>query len=227
MQFKRRTAVRPKKALNGKRLRGVLSWKEAVGRSDEDILDLMDRGYVFELAGGTTSSNTVMANPIYLPKATVVSTDQTVNQGDMVWWDPVNYTLKPLTTPTAVAVSATGGFIGVAQGQANPNVYPTPAAGTPAENLPGMIVQRGGTVKVHSTTGDGSYYPYEPVTVGADAQTVTRGGQTTANRVGFVIVPLPSSARGAPGATPAPETVAGGTDLELWIEPKFPGTYLL
>lgn len=227
MLRKRKTAVRPTRNIVGKPLKGIIGIRELFGRSNEDLQNLLNMGYDFQVAGGTTPTNTVLANPIYLPRGVVVSTDQTINQGDLVWWDATNYTLKPITNATQVAVGASGGLIGAAQGTDNPNVYPAPAAGVPSENLPGIVVQRGGSVRMNSTTGDGSYFPFEPVTIGADAQTITRGGETTANRVGFIMVPAPVSARGAPGATPLPETVAGGQGVELWLEVKFPDTALL
>jgi hypothetical protein len=62
---------------------------------------------------------------------------------------------------------------------------------------------------------------------GVDAQTVTKGGATSANRVGVVIVPPPTVPRGAAGATPVPETAAGGTRVRVWIERKFPSTSLV
>lgn len=229
MQFKKRKLAVRRNAI-GKPFRGTIALSRLADMADIDRADLVERGYdILPMEGETTSANTVLSQPVYFPQALVVSSDQTINQGDMVRWDGVNYTLKPLTDPTQVAFIAGGsyGFAGVAQGQANPNVYPAPAAGTPSENLPGVVVQRGGTVRLKSTLGEGNYFPFEPLTVGADAQTVTRLAVTAANRVGLVIVPLPVSARGAPGATPAPETVLSGQAVALWIEPKFPSTVLL
>ena len=52
------------------------------------------------------------------PRAVDVTTDQTIHEGDMVWWDSVNGTLKPCTASTTVPVSAgVGGFCGVAAGR--------------------------------------------------------------------------------------------------------------
>lgn len=239
MKF-RQTAVRRALNIFGKPVRRRILIRDVLklglDYDREELLDLLDRGHLLPMLGGalqgaTTSKNTVMANPIYFPKAIAVTTDQTINQGDLVRWDGVNFTLKQLTDPTQVPYIVGGnyGLAGVAQGQSNPNVYPAPQAGTPAENLPGVIVQRGGTVKLATTVGDGNLFDFEPVTVGADAQTITRGGVTTANRVGLVISQLPATARGAAGSTPAFDTVSSGTGLfaEIWIEPKFPGTYLL
>lgn len=229
MQYKRKLTVR--RNVIGKRFRGVIALARVLDMDDVELADLVERGYdLAAMKGGTTSQNTVLASPtVYYPRALVVSSDQTINQGDMVRWDSVNYTLKALTDPTQVAYILGGnyGFAGIAGGQANPNVYPAPAAGTPSENLPGIVVHRSGSHKVKSTTGEGTYFPFEPVTVGADAQTISRSGVTAANRVGFVIVPPPVSARGAAGATPAPETIAAGQAVELWPEVKFPTTALL
>lgn len=233
---KRMTAVVPKRNLFGKLVRGRLSLKEILameykGCSKEDFLDLIDMGYLLPVLGGApTNQNTVMANPVYFPRAIAVSTDQTVLQGDMVWWDDVHFTLKPLTLVGQVpyvAGAGAGGYCGVAQGTNVPAVYPNPPAGIPSENLPGVVVQRGGTVKFNSTVGDGSYFPFEPITVGADQQTITRGGETAADTVGRIIVPPPVNARSGPGATPVPETITAGTAVEVWITPTFPTTALL
>ena len=233
MLFKR-TAVRPApRNILGKRVRRRLTLREVLGLefagiSRDDFLDLLDRGYLLPLMGGTSKQNVTAANPVYFPKAIVVSTDQTINQGDMVWWDAVNYTLKTLTAANQVASGTTGGFCGCAAGSNVPAVFPNPAAGVPSENLPGIEVQRGGSVYLNLQANDVTDYPFQPVTAaGVDAQTVTKGAATAGNRVGLAIVPAPVTPRGAPGATPLPETVAGGGRLEVWLEPKYPTTVLL
>lgn len=228
----RKTAVVPRRNLFGKQARRRLTISDVLKMDldydRQELLDLLDRGHLLPILGGAeVNQNQTAQGAVYFPKAIVVSTDQTVLQNDLVWWDPINYTLKQCTLATQVAVSATGGLCGCAAGTNVPNVYPNPAAGTPSENLPGVQVQRGGSVYLNSTLGDGSYFPFEPVTIGADQQTVSRGGQTTANRVGFVIVSLPVNARSGPGATPSPETTAGGSKVEVWLEVKFPDTMLL
>lgn len=231
--FKHKTAVRPRRNLLGRRVRGRISLldmlrMEYAGIAREDVLDLLDRGYLLPILGGTTKQNQALADAKYFPKALVVSTDQTINQADMVWWDAVNYTLKPLTTSAQVAVGTTGGFCGCAGGSNVPGVYPNPPGDAPSENLPGIVVQRGGTVSLLLQSNDVIDYPNQSVTAaGVDAQTVTKGAASSSNRVGLVIVPLPVTPRGAPGATPAPETVAGGTRIEVWLEPKYPTTVLL
>jgi hypothetical protein len=233
MLFKR-TAVRPApRNILGKRARRRLTLREVLGLefagiAREDFLDLLDMGYRLPLMGGTSKQNQTLANAVYFPKATVVTTDQTINQNDMVWWDGVNYTLKILTTAAQVAVGTTGGFCGCAAGSNVPGVYPNPAAGVPSENLPGILVQRGGTVGLTLQSNDVVDYPFQAVTAaGVDAQTVTKGAATSANRVGLVIVPAPVTPRGAPGATPLPESVPGGGRVEVWLESKFPTTILL
>ena len=231
MLFFRKTAVRSKRNLMGKAIRGRLSLAdvlamELAGVPRAEFLDLLDRGYLLPWAGATTNRNQQASSvATYFPKAIVVSTDQTIHQADMVWWDPVNYTLKPLTTAAQVAVGNTGGFCGCAAGSNVPGVYPNPAAGTPSENLAGIEVQHGGSVYLTLQANDVVDGPFTALTAaGVDAQTVTRGGATSTNRVGFAIVPLPTTPRGAPGATPAPETVAGGSTIEVWLEAKFPST---
>ncbi len=231
--FKRKTAVRPRRNMFGRSVRGRLSLRdvlamELAGIPRDEFLDLLDRGWMLPLmAGGTTKQNQVAANPIYFPKSLVVSTDQTINQGDMVWWDAVNYTLKILTTAAQVAVGATGGFAGLAAGSNKPAVYPDPPAGAPSENLPGIPVQRGGSAYLTLQSNDVTDFPFQPVTAaGVDAQTITKGGATSSNRVGLAIVPPPVTARGGPGATPTPETVGPGR-IEVWLEAKYPDTVLL
>ena len=232
MLSKYKTAVRARRNLLGRRVRGRLALRDVLaleygGIDPGEILDLLDRGYLLPLLGSTSKQNQTAANAIYFPKAIVVSTDQTINQNDMVWWDAVNYTLKPLTTSAQVAVGATGGYCGVAAGSNVPGVYPNPPAGAPSENLPGIAVQRGGSAYLTLQANDVTDYPFQPVTAaGVDAQTITKGTATAANRVGLVLVPLPVTARGGPGATPAPET-AGPGRVEVWLEPKFPDTALL
>lgn len=219
----RKTAVRLKRNLLGKPARRRLSLQEVAameraGVPRDAILDLLDMGYLLPMAGGTTNQNQAMANAEYFPKAIVVTTDQTIHQNDLVYWDNVNYTLKPLSSTTNVT-----NFAGCAAGTNVPAVYPAPAAGTPSENLPGIQVQRGGSVGLYLQSNDVIDYPFQSVTLaGVDAQTVTKGTATNANRVGVVIVPAPVTPRGASGATPSPETVAGGARIEVWLEPKWP-----
>lgn len=161
--------------------------------------------------------------PMKLP----VTTDQTIHEGDLVWWDGVNGTLKALTAAGSVAVAGTApyytaGFCGVAAGANNPQVYPPEPGNANSEYLPGVEVIRAGTVYLSCTAGE-FYYNMHPVTVGADAQHVTLVGATSANRVGFVMTPLPSAAIGAQSGTPTPEVIIGtGQLVEVWLEAKLP-----
>jgi len=229
MRFRNRRTRVPQRNVIGKPFKGILAKEHWVGLPDEDVADLLERGYQPVMLGETTAQNQAAANVVYFPRAIVVSTDQTINQGDCVFWDSVHYTLKVCTTSAAVAVAAgTGGFCGVAAGSNVPGVYPNPPAGTPSENLPGIEVQRGGTAWLYVQSNDVIDYPFQAVTMaGVDAQTVTKGAASSANRVGLVIVPPPATPRGTPGATPAPETIAGGDRVRVWIEPKFPATALV
>ena len=222
------TAVRPRQNISGKPFKGILAIEHWIGLQDDEVADLIDRGYVPQMSGATTAyGNQVAESPVYFPRALVVSTDQTINQGDMVWWDGVNYTLKPLTSSSQVEVGTTGGFCGVAAVGNVPNVYPNPQAGAPSENLPGIVVQMGGTAWLALQANDVIDYHFQDVTQAGDAQTVTRGAATSSNRVGKVVIPAPAVPRGAPGATPVSESVAGGTRVRVWIERKFPTTALL
>jgi hypothetical protein len=161
------------------------------------------------------------------PHSVDVTTDQTINLGDLVYWDGVNGTLKPLTASTSVAVAGTApyytaGFCGVAAGSNDPNIYPAEPSNASSEYLPGLKVIRAGSVWLYCTAGE-FYNNFTPVTVGATAQTVTLVGATAANRVGFVLTPTPTSPSGAAGGTPTPELLAGtGQRVEVWLEAKFP-----
>ncbi len=164
-----------------------------------------------------TNVNLVVASPQF-PKALPVTTDQAINQGDLVWWDAVNGTLKVLATSSNVAVGATGGLCGVANGTNPINIYGT-------EYVPAMEVTHTGVVSLKTTAGE--FYPnFQSVTVGADAQTITLVGQTAANRVGWVITDPPVVPGGAAASTPVGETLAGATGVRarVWLEPKFPAT---
>ena len=211
----------------GRKFKGIVPASHWRLFDDDEGADLLDLGYWPSMEGATQATNQQMsgANAGDFPKAIVVTTDQTINQDDCVWFDAVNYTLKPCTTSAQVAVGTTGGFCGVAAGSNVPGVYPNPQAGAPSENLPGVQVQWGGDVSLLLQANDVIDGPFTAITMsGIDAQTVTRGGATSANRIGHAIVPAPAVPRGAPGATPAPETVQGGTRIRVWLERKYPST---
>src|SRR5579872_1147051 len=116
----------------------------------------------------TTARNPTASAPYpYLPLALPVTTDQTINEGDMVWWDSVNGTLKPLTAQTQVAVGAgTGGFVGVAAASNNPNIYPNPVGASTGYDYNARIaVYRLGAVFMKTTPGE-FYTIGTPVSVG-------------------------------------------------------------
>jgi hypothetical protein len=221
-----RYMARERNILGRKITRTALNIARIAGLPREELLDLLDLGFQLPYRGGTTPQNQTGVNPVYFPRALAVTTDQTINQGDMVWWDSVNFTLKPLTNLNQVAVGlGTGGYCGIAAGTNNPGVYPNPPGGIPSEALPGIEVQMGGAVHINTTVGE-TYNPFQPVTVGADAQTVSEGAETTADTVGRIIVPPPVTARSGPGATPVPETVVGGTRPLMWIVRQYPSTLI-
>lgn len=177
----------------------------------------------------TTSRNATSRSPYpNLPLALDVTTDQNINEGDMVWWDSVNGTLKPVTVNTQVAVGAgTGGFAGVATGSnlsggatGTPPVYPAPAGGT-SEQRSGIVVCKAGSVFLFGTPGE-FYANYTAVTVGSDAQHVTLVGATNSNRVGWVVTEPPVVAQAAAGGTPLLETIPGTGLVEVLLEAKFP-----
>jgi hypothetical protein len=232
MSFRKRDIITPRiaPATNyvGRKFKGIVPASHWRLFDDEEVANLLDLGFWPSMEGATQASNQQAsgANAIYFPKAIVVTTDQTINQGDCVWFDAVNYTLKIATTSSQIAVGTTGGFCGCAAGSNVPGVYPNPPAGAPSENLPGIEVQWGGDVFLNLQANDVIDGPFTAVTMsGIDAQTDTRGGSvTSSNRIGHVIVPAPATPRGAPGATPTPETVAGGTKVRVWLERKYPST---
>jgi hypothetical protein len=161
----------------------------------------------------------VVADP-RLPKSLPVTTDQTINQGDLVWWDEVNGTLKPVTNANQVAVGATGGFVGIAEGTNKINIFGE-------EFVAALQVTRKGAASLATTAGE-FYKDGQAVTVGADAQTITLVGVTEANRVGFVITDPPLVAQGAAGSTPVGEKLTGaaGVRCRVWLEPKWPSKFV-
>lgn len=145
-------------------------------------------------------------------RALDVTTDQEIRQGDFVIWDPATFSLRPLTLPADVA----GKFLGVAEQTSRLTV------GFAAENIEAMVVNRGGIFAMDSTAGD-TYRTGDLVTVGADSQSVTKVGATTANAVGVVYVQPPSQPR-AQQATPIPPSVTGaaGRAVQVELRPKSP-----
>lgn len=180
----------------------------------------------------TTARNPSASTPYpYLPLALPVTTDQTINEGDMVWWDSVNGTLKPLTAQSQVQlVAGSGGFVGVAAVSNKPIIYPDPIGASAGQDYNARIaVYRLGAVFMKTTPGE-FYGTGTPVSVGADAQTITLTQSGVAvdstHRVGWTFVPLPASPQGAAGSTPLNETLAGGTGVyvQVLLESKWPAT---
>lgn len=167
----------------------------------------------------------------YFPLALPVTTDQTINEGDMVWYDSVNGTLKPLTAQSQVAVSAgSGGFAGVAAASNNPKLYPDPVGAPTGYDFNARVaVYRLGAVFMKTTPGE-FYGTGTPVSVGADAQTITLTQSGVAvdatHRVGWTFVPVPATPQPAAGSTPLNETVAGGVGvyIQVLLESKWPAT---
>lgn len=165
----------------------------------------------------TTPNNLNLVTPDpKFPKSLPITTDQAVNQGDMVWFDKVNGTVKRLTTSSQVAVGATGGFCGISNDTNPINVYGT-------EYLGAVGITRKGVVSLKTTPGE-FYGGFQEVTVGADSQTITLVGANETNRIGFVVTDPPVKANPAAGSTPVGETLAGaeGVSARVWLEPKFP-----
>lgn len=168
----------------------------------------------------TTATNPVsVLEPHQYPQSPPVTSNLVINEGDLVYWDGTNFTLTPLTLATQVAVGGANnsqGFMGVALGSSQPNLY----GGDPA--LPGLPVLGHGCVFLNSTNAE-TYNHFDLVTVGADAQTIVKSGATSANSVGVVIIDPP--ALGSPRAnqaTPTPETVVGaaGVRVRVQLTPK-------
>jgi len=160
-----------------------------------------------------------VADPRF-PKSLPVTTDQKINQGDLVYWDSVNGTLKSLDTPAHAEAGAGKGFCGISEGTTPINVYGE-------EFVAALNVTRKGAVKLKTSAGE-FYGDFQEVTVGADAQTITLVGVTEANRIGFVITDPPQVAKGAAGSTPVGEKLTGaaGTYARVWLEPKFPSKFV-
>lgn len=162
----------------------------------------------------TTSQNPIsVIDHDRMPQSVVVTTQFTINEGDLVFWDGANFSARPLLETADVESGkgshASKGFLGVALGANQLAVYGGDAP------LPQIPVGCKMCIFVNSTAGD-TYGHFDLVTLGADAQTVTKVGVTAANAVGAVIIDPPAVAR-AQQATPTPETVAGGEGVRIRI----------
>lgn len=139
-----------------------------------------------------------------------VTSNLTVNAGDLVYWDATNYTVTPLTANSQVASN----FLGIALQSSAALIYPGDAAQV------GVLVCVRGHVWLNTTASE-TYNPFDDVTVGADSQTIVKSGATSTNRVGFVVIDPPATPR-PNQATPVPEQVTGasGTKIRVCLEPK-------
>ena len=157
----------------------------------------------------TTAQNNVnVVDRNYTSRQVVVTTNLTINAGDLVYWDPINFTLTPLTASSQVANQ----FFGMAVQSNAQLIYPTDP------NQVGVLVLVRGVVWMNSTAPQ-TYGPFTAVTVGADSQTVTNQGVTTANTIGWVWCDTP--AVGSPRAlqtTPVPEIQGGTTQVRIPIQ---------
>lgn len=161
----------------------------------------------------TTSQNPIsVIDHDTLPQSVVVTTAFTINEGDLVFWDGVNFTARPLLEASDVASGGTHGskgFMGAAGGANKVEAY----GGD--EPLPALPIYARATVFVNTTNAE-KYKHFDFVTIGADAQTVTKSGANEANSVGVVILDPPATAR-PEQATPAPEEVEGGSGVRIRI----------
>lgn len=157
----------------------------------------------------TTAQNNVdRLNRNYTSRRVVVTTNLTVNAGDLVYWDGTNYTITPVTSTGQV----TGNFFGVAVQSNAAQIYP----GDPDQA--GVEVLCRGVVWLNSTSAQ-TYLPFQAVTVGADSQTVTNSGTNTGNTIGWVWTDPPSTPR-PNQATPVPESIAGGVRIPIQLNPQ-------
>jgi hypothetical protein len=161
----------------------------------------------------TTAQNPVsVIDHEYLPQSIVVTSNLSINEGDLVFWDGVNFTATALTKPGQVASggeSNSKGLLGVAAGSNQPEVYGGDAA------LPQIPVLAKATCFFNTTAAE-KYNHFDFVTVGADSQTILKSGATEANAVGVIILDPPAEARPSQ-ATPVPEEVEGGTGVRVRV----------
>lgn len=158
-----------------------------------------------------------------LPQAGVVISSITVHEGDLLAWDEVNFTFRPMLEPTDAeagkstghAAWKSGGCAGIAVGSNKPEVYGG------EEALPSVPILSKATVFLLTTAAQ-KYKPFEAVKLGADAQTVSNSGVAAGTTIGYVILDPPATAR-AEQATPVPEEVEGaaGVRIRVLLKPTF------
>lgn len=138
-----------------------------------------------------------------------VTTNLTVNAGDLVYWDATNYTVTPITGESQLSGS---NFLGCALQANDAPIYPNDL------DHWGVLVLVRGAIWVNTTSGDTLNW-FDSVTIGADSQTVTKSGVTTNNTVGYVLpVDGPLNSPRPQQATPAPETVSGGSGVRVLVQ---------
>lgn len=142
-----------------------------------------------------------------------VTTNLTVNEGDLVYWDPTNYTCTP-ATKAAVTTSAATPFLGQALQSNAQNIYPSDP------DKVGVLILVRGVVWLNTTAAE-TYGWFTAVTVGADAQTITTSGAvstvgSTYNTIGYTLPPVATAPR-PNQATPAPETLTGAAGVKVQV----------
>lgn len=161
----------------------------------------------------TTSQNPIsVIDHDQLPQSVPVTTNFSINEGDLVFWDGVNFTARPLIEASDVASGGTHGskgFMGAAGGANKPEVY-----GGDEANASIPVYSK--AVVFLSTTAAEKYKHFDFVTIGADAQTITKSGANEANSVGVVILDPPATPR-PEQATPTPEEVEGGAGVRIRV----------
>lgn len=160
----------------------------------------------------TPQNNVDRIDRNYTPRLITVTTDQTINAGDLVLWDTTSSGGKAKNTliPAggSVAVGAAN-FVGMSTQSNAQQIYPNDA------DQPGVEVLVRGVVWLTLKTGDVAYMgtPLYCAT-STDAQTVQVSASGTL--VGYAVVDPPAvgSPRANP-ATPAPESVTGASGVRI------------
>lgn len=160
------------------------------------------------------------------PQAVTVTTNFTIHEGDLVFWDGANYSARPLEKAGQVESGGENnskGFMGVALTANKPQIYGPEAGKTEETPVASVTVGCRMTIFLYGVNTH-TYRPYEWVTVAEEnPQLVTNIGATEGNGIGVVIVDPPATAR-EEQATPVPETVETsgyeGTRIRVLLTPK-------
>jgi hypothetical protein len=139
-----------------------------------------------------------------------------INQGDIVVWDStLNSGAGGIRVPAAQ--SDMSKYIGVAAQQ-------TPMASL-GDVLLTLEVFRSCIVKLKGTNGE-TYYQYTPVywneTVDVQSVTLSTNSNARTVPVGYVIVPQDLTMAGTYSVL-----AGANTDLQVWLNPKYPASYLV